>query len=66
MQHNKSRYLKLTKEVIKQRNAKEGEDKLADLRLEMHNMKVEIIANFNEKLSEMRTQDIKRMTIDTK
>ena len=58
MQHNKSRYLKLvkklTKEVIKQRNAKEGEDKLADLRLEMHKMKVEIIANFNEKLSEQR------------
>ena len=70
MQHNKSRYLKLmkklTKEVIKQKFEKEGEGKLSDLRLDMQKMKVEIIANVNEKLSEQRTPDIKRMTIDTK
>ena len=74
MHQDKSRYLKLmkklTKGVIKQKFEKAGEDiwedKLADLRLEMHKMKVEIIAKFKEKLSEQRTQDIKRMTIDTK
>ena len=72
MQHNKLRYLKLvkklTKQVIKQKNEleKTGEDMLADLRLDMQKMKAEIIANFNEKLSEQRTQDIKRTTMDTK
>ena len=59
---------KLTKEVIKQKFEKEGEGKLSDLRLDMQKMKVEIIANanVNEKISEQRTPDIKRMTIDTK
>ena len=72
LQHNKSRYLKLvkklTKQVIKQKNEleKTGEDTLADLRLDMQKMKAEIIANFNEKLSEKRTQVIKRTTMDTK